>query len=212
MRSVCVAWRMPGVWLLATVLGAVSAQAQPSSSCDVHVYPAEGVHSVGEDFDAAHAIDQDLATYERAAGRPLNWLTPERQLALLAELDIGALVGVAKPVTLHPEPLTRLQAIKPGARTTANGCLYEIMLPQIMLERGGLASRSLRLFGVVRTYQSGSLVRGYTGFAGASLTGIRLKSPADTDAATGMVEQAYRNAVKALLHNSLGNSKTKNSA
>lgn len=198
--------------MLAVVFGSVSAQAQPNPSCDVHVYPAQGVHSVGEDFDAAHAIDQDLATYERAAGRPLNWLTPERQLAILAELDIGSLVGVTKPVTLHREPLTRLQAIKPGARTAADGCVYEIMLPQIMLERGGLSSRSLRLFGVVRSYQSGALVRGYTGFAGASLSGIRLKSPADTDAATSMVEQAYRNAVKAFLHNSLGNSKTKNSA
>ena len=197
---------------VAAVFGAVPAQAQPSPTCDVHVYPAEGVHSVGEDFDAVHRVDQELATYERAAGRPLNWLTPERQLAILADLDIGSLVGVTKPATLHLEPLTRHQAIKPGARITADGCVYEIMLSQIMLERGGLASRSLRLFGVVRSYQGGSLVRGYTGFAGASLTGFSLKSPADTDAATGMVEQAYRNAVKAFLHNSLGNSKTKNSS
>jgi hypothetical protein len=211
-RDKFAAWRLPGVWLLAAMFGSASAQAEQNPSCEIHVYPASGVHSVGEDFDAAHAIDQDLSTYERAAGRPLNWLTPERQLAILAELDIGSLVGVTKSVTLHPEPLTRLQALKPGTRTPADGCAYEIILPQIMLERSGLASRSLRLFGVVRIYQSGSLVRGYTGFAGASLVGIHLKSPADTNAATVMVEQAYRNAVKALLRNSLGNSKTKTSS
>lgn len=205
------AWRLLGAWLLTAIFSAASAQAQQASSpCDVHLYPAQGVHSVGEDFDAIHDVDQDLAAYERAAGRPLNWLTPERQLVILGELDVGALVGLSeRTTTLHPDPLTRHQAIRPGARTASSECVYEIMLPQIMLERGGLATRSLRLFGVVRHYQNGTLVRGYTGYASGPMTGFRLKSPADAGAATNLVEQAYRNAVQILLQNSLGKPKSK---
>ena len=208
MRYKNLAWRLPGALVLA-IFGAASAAAQtPSPACDIHVYPSEGVHSVGEDFDAVHDVDQDLAAYYRAAGRPLNWLTPERQLALLGELDMGALVGVTeRSTTFHPLPLTRRQALKAGARNASSDCVYEIMLPQIMLERGGLAARSLRLFGVVRQYQGGNLVRGYTGFASGPMTGFRLKSPADVDSATGVVEQAYRNAVQVLLQNSIAKSK-----
>ena len=71
-------------------------------------------------------------------------------LALFGDmpLDLAEVAGRAR--AMHPEQLTRHQAIEPGARNTANGCMDEIMLPQIMLERGGLATRSLRLFGVVR--------------------------------------------------------------
>jgi hypothetical protein len=210
-RRVCVAWRLPGVWLLAAVFGAVPVQAQPSLSCEVHVYPAQGVHSVGEDFDAVHDVDQDLAAYDKAAGRPLNWLTTERQLAILGEMHLGPLVGrTAGPATLYSDPLTRHQALKAGPRTAPGACVYEVMLPQILLERGGLATRSLRIFGVVRRYEGGALVRGYSGFAAAPMAGFRLKSPADADAATTTVEGAYRNAVETLLRNSLGNPKSKN--
>ena len=208
MRYKILAWRVPGALLLA-MFGAASSGAQaPTPPCEVHVYPAEGVHSVGEDFDAIHDVDQDLAAYYRAAGRPLDWLTPERQLTLLGELDLGALVGVTERSTmLHPQPMTRRQSLKAGARNASSDCVYEIMLPQIMLERGGLATRSLRLFGVIRHYQGGNLVRGYTGFASGPMTGFRLKSPADAASATGLVEQAYRTAVQILLQNSIAKSK-----
>jgi hypothetical protein len=189
------------------LFAAGTASAQPSSEsaqrCEVHVYPADGPHSVGEDFDAVHQVDQDLRHYYETAGRPLNWLTPSRQIALLSEMPLGELAGVSSAAkTVHSEPLSRHQAIEPGQREPGSGCVVEIMFPQIMLERGGLAARSLRLFGVVRHYQDRALVRGYSGFAAGSMAGFQLKSPADADAATETVEGAYRSAVEILLRNS----------
>ena len=176
---------------------------EPPPSCELHVYPADGVHSVGEDVDAVKRVDQDLRHYYEMAGRSLDWLTPKRQLALLGDMPLDQLAGVAgRARTMHPEQLTRRQALEPGPRQTASGCMVEIMLPQIMLERGGLATRSLRLFGVVRRYDNGSLVSGYSGFAAAPMTGFQLRSPADADSATTIVEQAYRGAVETLLRNS----------
>jgi hypothetical protein len=194
---------------VAAAYGAGPAQSQAAApSCDVHIYPAEGVHSVGEDFDAVHKVDQDLADYYRNAGRNLNWLSPDRQLALLGEMQLGKQVGVtAASTTLHPEPLTRHQALQPGPRNASGACVVEVMVPQIMLERGGLSGRSLRVFGVVRRYYNGALVATYSGFAAGSMAGFQLKTPADADSATALVEQAYRGAVATLVRNSLGKPK-----
>jgi len=182
-----------------------SAQAaqQPSQQCQIHVYPAEGVHSVGEDFDAVHQVDQDLHHYYETAGRSLDWLTPVRQTALLGAMPLDEFAGVSPAMkTVHAESLSRHQALEPGPRELGTGCVLDVMLPQVMLERGGLAGRSLRLFGVVRRYENGALVKGYSGFAAGSMAGFQLKSAADADSATAVVENAYRTAVETLLRNS----------
>jgi hypothetical protein len=199
-------WKSLGAAALIAA-GAASAQAplsQPARTCDIHIYPADGIHSVGEDFDAVKRLDQDLRDYYRAAGRSLDWLTPDRQLTLVSQLPIAQLVGADNgPTTMHPEPLTRHQALEPGPRQLGGGCVVEVMLPQLMLERGGLATRSLRVFGVVRRYDNGALTRSYSGFASSPMEGFRLKTPEDASAATSLVEQAYRHAVETVLRNSL---------
>lgn len=180
-----------------------AATTAPSGACDIHVYLADGPHSVGEDIDAVHRVDQDLRHYYETAGRPLDWLTPNRQLTLLSDMPLANLARVSEGAkVMHPETLSRHQALEPGAREQSAGCVVEIMLPQIMLERGGLATRSLRLFGVVRRYENGSLVRSYSGFAAAPMTGFQLRTPADAMGATAIVERAYRGAVEILLSNS----------
>jgi hypothetical protein len=174
-----------------------------AQACVLHLYPAEAVHSVGEDVDAVHRVDQDLRHYYETAGRPLDWLDPARQTALLKTLPLGELAGVPNSATtMHAEPLSRHQALEPTPHSDSSDCLIEVMLPQIMLERGGLATRSLRLFGVIRQYENGTLVRGYSGYAAAPMTGFQLRSPADAAAATQVVETAYVEAVKTLLQNS----------
>ena len=177
-------------------------EAHAASACTVHVYPADGVHSVGEDFDAVHRVDQDLRHYNEVAGRPLNWLTPDQQLSLLREIPLATLAGVGDASTvLHPQSLSRHQALEPGPHEDASGCAVEILVPQIMLERGGLASRSLRVFGVVRRFEGGALASSYSGFAAAPMTGFQMKSPADAESATQLVEAAYKSAVESLLSN-----------
>jgi hypothetical protein len=191
--------------LLAACGGVTSAQSAPDTSrqCTIHVYPADGVHSVGEDFDAIHDTDQDLHDYYRNAGRPLDWLTPDRQIAILDSLSMDRFPHAAIAArTIHREPLTRHQALEPGPRESADGCIIEVMLPQIMLERGGLARRSLRVFGVIRRYDGGTLRSSYSGYSAVAMTGFQLKSPNDATAATAVVERAYRDAVDQLLRNS----------
>lgn len=187
----------------ASVAGTAQITAPAAAKCDVHVYPADGVHSVGEDFDAVKRVDQDLRDYYAAAGRPLDWLTPGRQLELIGQLPLAQLAGAeGGAATMHPQPLTRRQALDAGPRHTSPGCVIEVMLPQILLERGGLATRSLRLFGIIRRYDNGTLTRNYSGFAATPMTGFKLKAPSDAPAATALVEQAYRGAVEAILRNS----------
>ena len=188
--------------IAAAAAASVAAAPQSAARCDVHVYPADGVHSVGEDFDAVKRVDQDLRDYYSAAGRSLDWLTPARQLELVGQLPVANLVGADGAITLHPEPLTRRQALDAGPPQNSPGCAVHVMLPQIMLERGGLATRSLRLFGVVRRYDNGTLTRSYSGFAATPMAGFKLKTPADAPIATALVEQAYRGAIETLLRNS----------
>lgn len=188
--------------MLAEVEPVSASQTTTSEVCALHVYPADGVHSVGEDFDAVHQVDQDLHHYYQVAGRSLDWLTPTRQLALLDSVPLTALLGLNEgSKVMHSEPLSRHQAIEPGQHDKAGGCEVEIMLPQIMLERGGLATRSLRLFGVVRRYENGALISSYSGFAAAPMQGFQLQTPADADGATRLVEASYRTAVQSLLQN-----------
>ena len=212
------AGRAPGLQLALT-LAAVPLLAQPVAAqpaaapagCEIHVYPADGAHSVGEDFDAVHKLDQDIATYYRTAGRNLNWLSIERQQALLATLDLGSLGGVGVgTATFHPAALTRHGATAPGPRTPLGaGCRLEVMVPQILLERGGLSNRSLRVFGVVRHYDHGQLIHGFSGFASAPMSGFSLRSPIEADAATAVVEAAYVGAVDKLLRFSVISAESK---
>lgn len=174
-----------------------------STACDVHFYPADGIHSVGEDFDAVKRVDQDLKHYYEVAGRSLDWLTPKRQAEVLADVRVGEIIGVSEQARVaHAEPLSRREAIAPGPRAPAGaGCSVELMLPQVMLERGGLAERSVRVFGVVRRYEDGAQVSTFSSYGAAPMPGFQLRSPADADKATQVVEQAYRGAVEELLRN-----------
>ena len=180
-----------------------AATAQPSSaSCDIHFYPADGLHSVGEDFDAVKRLDQDLRDHYQAAGADLNWLSTGRQRELAVSVDFASLLKVEpRSRTDHPGALSRRQAIAQGPRTNVAGCLVEMMVPQIFLERGGLAARSLRVFGAMRRYHDGVLVKSYSGYADAPLVGFKLKSPADAAAATALIERAYVQVLQSILWN-----------
>ena len=193
-----------GALALAGTCVANAASAQTAPACEVHIYPADGVHSVGEDFDATKRVDQDLKHYYEMAGRSLDWLTPKRQGELLGDAGIGKIIGVTEQSrVVHPEPLNRRQALAPGLKTPAAGaCIVEVMVPQIMLERGGLAERSLRVFGVVRRYENGTQVSTFSSYGAAPMPGFQIRSPADADKARQVVEQAYRGAVEELLRNS----------
>ena len=189
--------------LVSPSLAAAQEDLSRGESCQLHLYPADGPHSVGEDFDAVHRVDQDLKHYYQAAGRSLDWLTPARQQGILRDLPVAELAGTpSASIVMHGEPLSRHEALDPAPRVSAGDCLLEVMIPQIMLERGGLAPRSLRVFGIVRRFEHGALVRTYSGDAAAPMTGFQLRSPADAQSATEVVEQSYRAAVEAFLRNS----------
>ncbi|MEO7814651.1 MAG: hypothetical protein ABIR87_04315 [Sphingomicrobium sp.] len=198
--------------LLASLLAAAPAIAQSSEGrCEVHAYPADGAHSVGEDFDAIHKLDQDLADYYRVAGRDLAWLTVDRQVALLRQVGLGRLGGTPDTaVVFHNVPLSRHAATAAGPKDPlGDGCRIEVMVPQILLERGGLSRRSLRVFGVVRHYDHGQLVDSFSGFGSSSMSDFSLRTPAEADAATAVVERAYVGAVNQLLHNVESNAQSK---
>lgn len=205
MRFYLLAGLCAGVFFASPVLAAQSA----APPCEIHFYAAERLHSVGEDFDAVHKLDQDLKDYDLAAGRTLGWLDPARQRALVDGPGLAAQLGhPTAAFTFSPVSLKRSQALAPGPHISpAPTCLVEVMIPQMLMERGGLSARSLRLFGVVRHYQSDRLTASYAGFAIGPLGGFRLRTPADAEAATALVEQAYVGALSSLVSQSLSNSK-----
>jgi hypothetical protein len=191
--------------LVAASFGAAAPAAADTwapEACQVHVYPADGVHSVGDDFDNVHELDQDVRHYYDMAGKPLDWLTPARQIDLIRGSQLPALAGPgAAAATFHPEPLTRRQAID-LAPSSSGDCVVDILIPQILLERGALSGRSLRIFGMVRRSQRGAVVQRYSGYASAPMIGFQLRSAADAPSATHLVETAYVSAVETLLRNS----------
>lgn len=193
-----------GALALAGACVANAASAQSTPVCEVHIYPADGIHSVGEDFDAVKRVDQDLKHYYEMAGRSLDWLTPKRQGEILVGMGVGKMIGVSEQsLVVHPETLNRREALAPGLkRPAAAACTVELMLPQVMLERGGLAARSVRVFGIVRRYENGTQVSTFSSYGAAPMPGFEIRSPDDADKATQVVEQAYRGAVEELLRNS----------
>lgn len=182
-------------------LCALPAAAAAPSTCTVELRPAARLTSVGEDFDQVKRLGQDLRDYNQAAGKPLDWLSPARQLELIQQLPVTALLGLpGARVVADPAPISRIEAL---AVPTANpaDCTVRIMIPQAILERGGLAKRSLRIFGVVRRYEGGSRTGSFAAFGEGPMTGFRLARPEDAPAATALVEQAYKQAVEAFLKN-----------
>jgi hypothetical protein len=173
-----------------------------TGKCTLQVYPGAALHSVGEDFDAVHTVDQDLHDYYKNAGRSLDWLTPSRQSELLRQVPFTAFVGDASDgATIHDQPVSRSDALQAHTQTEASGCHIEAFIPQLLLERGGLATRSLRVFGVVWRYERGSAVQTFSGYASGEMTGFRLRTPADVSSATHLVEAAYVEAVSNMLRN-----------
>lgn len=190
------------IFVAAGASGAARSSPESANGCEVHVYPADGPHSVGEDFDNVHELDQDLRHYYQMAGRRLDWLTPERQLELMRGSQLAALASPATTTTVfHPGPLTRRQALDLPP-TNSGPCVVDILIPQILLERGGLSPRSLRVFGMLRRYERGVLVTRYSGYASAPMDGFQIRSAADAPAATQIVETAYVRAVETMLRNS----------
>ncbi len=191
---------------LCLAAAASPAAAQPNGRpCTTHFYPATRLQSVGESFLAVKRVDQDLKTYDQAAGQTLEWLTIARQVELASQQRLAGTIGINQVEWLVHDPLTRLQATDPArVQAGATACVLEISTPQIVLERGGLAARSLRLFGVVRHFENGQLVRRYAGFASAPMTSFRLESPSDVIQSTNIVESSYIQALGILMRQSLG--------
>lgn len=184
--------------LVALAVAFTCAQARAEAGCEIHLRPAAALTSVGEDFDQVKRVGQDLRDYGLKAGKPLEWLTPERQYALLQQQPPVA----SGPVVAQLASLTRQEALQPRAAPSAAACALEVATPQIILERGGLATRSLRVFGVVRRFENGAQVKSFSGFASAPMAGFRLRGPDDLPAATALVEQAYRTSIQILLQSS----------
>lgn len=182
------------------------ALAQPNGRpCTTHFYPAARLQSVGESFAAVKRVNQDLRSYDQAAGRPLEWLTLARQVELASQQRLAETIGINQVEWQVHDPLTRLQAADPArVQAGATACVLEISTPQLILERGGLAARSFRIFGVVRHFENGQLVRRYSGFASAPMAGFRLESPSDVVQSTSIVENSYIQALGILMRQSLG--------
>lgn len=98
-------------------------------------------------------------------------------------------------------PISRSEALAEPA-TNPVECTIRVMVPKVILERGGLAQRSLRIFGVVRRYQGGALTGSFSAFTSGPMLGFKLAGPADVPTATALVEQAYKTAVESFLENS----------
>lgn len=193
---------MRGAFAAAALLAALAApaRAQPSGApdaCELHVWPAPELKAVTQGWVWNHTVDQAFDPARGGIERP-KVLAPEAQAELLAGLDLPALLHVAPArVVVHPEPLTRAEALAPGRQSgSASPCYSELIVRQIFYDYAPMAGKSLRSLLSFRRFGDSPEVRSsFTTFAESGLLTFPAATAEQAQAAESELRQAYRSNV-----------------
>jgi hypothetical protein len=141
---------------------APAAAAQPDTSCELHVWPAErfnamttgllsGFGVVGAVADAAGNADKNKSDRTRLAGA----LEPQGQLDALTSLELTNLLK-AKParIVVHPEALDRktINKIKTRRADSAAPCYSELIVADVFYQKAAIYGRSLKTLFMYRDF------------------------------------------------------------
>jgi hypothetical protein len=146
-------------------------------------------HTVNQAFDASKGGD---------TARP-KVLAPDRQAALLAEMDLADLFKLAPAtVTVHPEPLPRSREAA-GERQvgSASPCYAELVVSQIFYDHAPMAGRSLKSLVLLRRFGASPAPEAtFSTWTESDLQTFPAKVAADARAADEELITAYRSNLR----------------
>lgn len=183
---------LPVAVALAAALPA-AAQDAASSACELHVWPAAEIKSVTQGWVWNHTVNQAFDQGLGGIVRP-KVLAPERQVELLATLDLPKLLALPpSAVTIHPAPLARTAtATKTRLSGATTGCYAEMIVSQNFYDSAPLAPRALRSLIVLRRFGAAPEAESsFSTWADTSLAIFPAKVAANAEAADREIAQAY---------------------
>lgn len=120
----------------------------PTASCELHVWPGRGFHSVYYGWAHGGTIDGGAKGRKGYPQIPDEPLSPAVQLRELAKLDIAGILGLTGTrVVLHEQPLTST-AIRstPGRQLSESPpCYSELMIDDIVFQNNVINGKWLNV-------------------------------------------------------------------
>ena len=181
----------------------VAAQAAGSdapSKCEIHVWPANALHTLTEGAVWNNVIDSAFTTHPgRTPERqvpPHGPLDPAGQLALLSDLDLPTLFhSPGGTVVLHDATSARRPTTVTAGRQTASTspCYVEITVAKNFFNRSGLTSNTLRTLFILDDYGDRQTpIRSFVAWGTTALAIFPAKQAAQAAAADAEIAAAFQ--------------------
>jgi hypothetical protein len=170
-----------------------AAQDAAPAGCELHVWPAAEIKSVTQGWVWNHTVNQAFDQSLGGATRP-RMLGPDRQVGMLRELDLPALLQLApSAVVFHPEPLARTAtANKARLSDSASPCYVELIVSQNFFDSAPMAPKSLRSLIVLRKFADAPEAQSsFSTWADTSLVVFPAKTADKAEAADREIAFAY---------------------
>lgn len=175
-----------------------------TDACEIHVWAAEKLNTLTEGAMWNNTLNSAIAPAGgKARERPVppGRLEPDRQLALLRQVDLGTVLHhPGATVVMHDGPSARRSTVTVAARQTSSTsrCYVELTVAKNFFNRSGLAERTLRtLFAFDDFGDRPTPQRSFIGWASTELQIFPAKAPELAQAADDELATAFRaNAVR----------------
>ncbi len=179
-------------------LPALGATNAPTTTCELHVWPADDLQAVSQGWLWNNTVNQDFNAAKGGKPRP-EALVADRQLALIKAMDLPAMLGLEpREIVTHPEPLSRSAA----AATTRNvdsqsTCYDELVVSKLFYDRAPVAGKSLKTMIVLRRFGEAPELK--SSFATWAETGLKVypaATPDQSEAAEAELATAYQSNLR----------------
>jgi hypothetical protein len=185
--------------MLATAPVAAQSNATP---CEIHVWPAERMNSATSGWVFNNVQDADFKSNGGSAFSHQSPLDHAGQVAVMAQLDLGQLLGLpGATVVSHEEPTPPRSptANEQSASRKVSGpapCYAELEVTKLFYGRAPLAGRSLQILFTYRLFNSEPTPqRVFSTFANEPLLNFPAKDAAHAAEADAELLAAFRQGV-----------------
>jgi hypothetical protein len=170
------------------------APAAAEAACELHIWPASGLHSISSGWFKGvmlGGIGKQREGYPSLSNDPL---APAIQITLLSAQPTAAMLGQNGAVLVaHDTPLTRRQVTVPGRHSTSTApCYSELIVDDIFHEDAALSRPSLRvLFRFASYVVAPEPLRRHTGWTAKSVTAPLPKTDAEAQDLVAELRDAF---------------------
>ncbi|MBB6124439.1 hypothetical protein [Sphingobium subterraneum] len=168
------------------------------SNCELHIWPAASMSSLGEGALLNHVQGQALRDAKIPVSTPLE---PEQQIRLLTSLDLpSATDHRGYSINVHPEPASHRLIGAPHIRRTSSTarCYAEMSLDKIFYHYSPLMKAELRTLVTFDDFGEGTEARSiFSSWGTAPLSAFPPKTIEGRDAALSDLNSAFVASLKA---------------